>query len=62
MQGVDLKRIRKSLGWTQGDLARALGLSSTFVGLMERGAKPIEPRTRLALLYLQEHPDASEKG
>lgn len=52
MQGNDLKEARKALGLTQGELAEQLGLSSTFVGLMERDAKPIERRTELAVQHL----------
>lgn len=62
MQGDELKSIRKGLGWTQGQMADALALSGTFIGLMERGEKPVERRTWLAALYLRDHPDAAENG
>ena len=38
---------------TQGELAEALGLTTTFIGLMERGVKGIEKRTELAVRYLK---------
>jgi hypothetical protein len=44
------------MGITQTRLADALGMTGTFVGLMERGVRPIEPRTRLAALYLRDNP------
>lgn len=52
MQGEELKAIRQELGWTQGVLANRLGLTSTFIGLMERNEKPIETRTELAVRQL----------
>lgn len=54
MQGNELRECRKSLGLTQEQLAETLGLTQTYIGLMERGAKPIEPRTALAVYYLRE--------
>ena len=58
MQGGELKEIRKGLGWTQGRMAEALGMTTTFIGLMERGDKAIEKRTELAVRYVVEHPEA----
>lgn len=57
MQGSDLKAIRKSLGLSQKSMADALGITETYVGMMERGVKRIERRTDLAVRYLSEHPD-----
>lgn len=57
MQGDELKAIRHGLGMTQAEFASELGLSSTFIGLMERDVKPIERRTALAVRYLSEHPE-----
>ena len=60
MQGKEFRAIRARLGVTQIKLARALGLSSKYIGMMENddpGAK-IEPRTEFAMRYLAEHPDA----
>jgi predicted transcriptional regulator len=58
MQPDDLRAKRKLMELTQGDLAASLGLTTTFIGLMERGTKKIERRTELAVLYLVEHPEA----
>ncbi|MDE1914728.1 MAG: helix-turn-helix domain-containing protein [Sphingomonadales bacterium] len=52
MQGSELRVARKALGLTQADLAEALGLSSAFVGMMERDEKAIEKRTEMAVRYL----------
>jgi DNA-binding transcriptional regulator YiaG len=58
MQPDELKAIRVQLGLNQGKLAATLGLTGQYVGMMERGQKPIEPRTALAVRYLAEHPEA----
>lgn len=52
MQGADLKAIRKALAMSQADFGAALGLTSKFVGMMERGEALIERRTELAVRYL----------
>jgi DNA-binding transcriptional regulator YiaG len=53
MQGSDLKAIRQQLGMSQAEFAEALDMTGTFIGLMERGERPIERRTEMAALYLQ---------
>lgn len=58
MQPEELKAIRTTLGLTQAQLGAALGLTGQFVGFMERGGAPIEPRTTFSMLYIAEHPDA----
>ena len=58
MQSGELKAIRKELGLTQDEMGAALGLTKTFIGMMERGDKPIERRTALAALYLRDNPSA----
>lgn len=52
MQGGELKGIRRELGFSQAEMAEALSLTATFVGLMERGEKPVDPRTALAARQL----------
>jgi DNA-binding XRE family transcriptional regulator len=52
MQGKDLKEVRRHLAMTQEEFGKALGLTSTFIGMMERGEKPIEDRTALAARQL----------
>ncbi|KKW93974.1 helix-turn-helix domain-containing protein [Sphingobium chungbukense] len=50
--GPDLKKIRSALGLNQQSMADALGLTATFIGLMERGERPIEARTARAAKQL----------
>lgn len=57
MQGDELKAIRQGLGLTQARFAEALGVTGTFVGLMERGEKSIEERTERAARDLLESGD-----
>lgn len=52
MTGKELKAARKRLGMTQVELGKALGLSSPFIGRMERGSDPIDIRTELAVSEL----------
>jgi len=52
MQPEDMKAARKSLGWTQQQLADALGMSRKAIVEMEGGKAPIEKRTALAVRYL----------
>jgi predicted transcriptional regulator/DNA-binding XRE family transcriptional regulator len=47
--GPRLKRERKALGLTQAQLADALGLSPSYLNLMERNQRPITARVLLAL-------------
>lgn len=53
MQPDELKQLRRAAGLTQGQLAEMVGLSLGFIGEMERGEKPIERRTELAVRYVQ---------
>ncbi len=53
-----MKALRKSMDLSQSALADGLGITPQFVGMMERGEKPIEPRTALSVLYLVDHPEA----
>ena len=50
--GEQLRAARTELGLTQAALAEKLALTGTFIGLMERGSNPIEPRTDLSVRYL----------
>ncbi|MEH3107136.1 MAG: helix-turn-helix transcriptional regulator [Sphingomonas fennica] len=56
MQGSDLRAIRKAAGLTQGQLADAVGLTLGFIGEMERGEKPVERRTALAVTFATRYP------
>jgi len=37
--GSTVRRMRSAAGWTQEDLAERAGLTATYVGQVERGAK-----------------------
>ena len=47
--GPRLRRERKGLGMTQAQLAGALGLSPSYLNLMERNQRPVTARVLLAL-------------
>lgn len=49
MNGEELKTLRKQAGLTQTEMADLLGLTQTYVGLMERDKAPIAARTRHAV-------------
>lgn len=37
-------------------MAKTLGITASYLGQLERGDRPCEPRTLLAAMYLAEHP------
>jgi transcriptional regulator with XRE-family HTH domain len=53
MLPADLAALRSALGFTQAQLADALGMHANTVACMERGDKPISVRTVAALEMLQ---------
>lgn len=55
MQPSDLRALRKSAKMTQAELGEAIGLTQGYIGEMERGEKPIEKRTAIAVLCVVEH-------
>lgn len=50
----DLKSLRKRAGFTQAELAKAIGMARESIGQMERGQAPIEKRTELAVRFVAE--------
>lgn len=60
MQGDELKALRQKAKMTQAEFAEAMGLTGTFIGLMERGEKPIEKRTELAARWIVSQQEQSE--
>ncbi|MBI3646926.1 MAG: helix-turn-helix domain-containing protein [Acidobacteriales bacterium] len=44
MTGKEFKLARKKRGWTQDEVAVRLGVSQTYVALLERGTRPFPPR------------------
>lgn len=47
--GARLRRLRRDLGRTQADFAAALGVSASYLNLMERNQRPVTARVLLAL-------------
>ena len=56
MNFSDLRALREALGLTQAELADEIGISRVYLGLMERGLRPISQRTAVALS--RAHPKA----
>lgn len=54
--GEDLRAIRLGLGLSQLQFATKLGLSRVYVGLLERGIKPVTERTKIAAFGLRPKP------
>ncbi len=54
MTGIELKTLRKALGMTQAELATKLRISQGYLGELEREEKAIEPRTAMAVGYIDE--------
>lgn len=57
MQGSELKALRKEIGLSQVQLAAAIGMTQTYISMMERGTYNVEKRTELAVRYVAEHPE-----
>jgi transcriptional regulator with XRE-family HTH domain len=55
VQPEELKAARKAGKMTQHQLAEAIGLSPGYIGEMERGEKPIEKHTAIAVRCVLEH-------
>lgn len=53
MRGEELKKWRQKNGWSQGQLARALGVINISVSRWERGERQIPSFLGLALAYLE---------
>ncbi len=55
MKGKELRRIRKRLGWTQVELAKAVGLTANTIARQERGEVGVgEPQARLVKILDQQ--------
>ena len=56
MKATELYRLRKVLGMTQAELAKAVGVTPNGIALAERGERGIsEPLARLVKLLVQIH-------
>lgn len=55
--GDEFREIRMKHGWTQVQLAAALGLHRDQVGRLELGKSPVSRTQMLALYYLDQFPD-----
>lgn len=54
MDGAALRNRRRALGYrTQADFAQALGISTDYVGQLERGSATISPRLEAAILSVR---------
>lgn len=53
MTPADLRTLRQRLGWSQQQLAEALGVHRVTVANWERGLYPIDERTALAVRALE---------
>ena len=51
MQPADLKALRDALGWSQQELADAIGMSRKAINEMESGKAKLEQRTALAAIF-----------
>ena len=47
--GARLRRLRRERGLTQAEAAEALGLSASYLNLLERNQRPVTARVLLAL-------------
>ncbi|WP_295692864.1 helix-turn-helix domain-containing protein, partial [uncultured Maricaulis sp.] len=47
--GARLRRLRRERGMTQAEAAEALGLSASYLNLLERNQRPVTARVLLAL-------------
>lgn len=50
LTGAQIRDLRDARGWSQKDLADAVGVSLRTVGRWENGTKPVDPRKRGLLL------------
>ena len=63
MTGREFKLAREARGWKQNDVAERLGVSQTYVALLEHGKRSFTPRlTRRAVSLLQMSPSALPLG
>ena len=62
MNGTELKAKRNKLGMTQVELAEALKITSTFVGMMERNSAPIKTTTQHAVWCLMYEAQVAKIG
>jgi transcriptional regulator with XRE-family HTH domain len=54
MQGDELRRLRKASGLTQAQFGEAIGVTGQYLGLLERGDRPIEDRVARAAYHAAE--------
>jgi transcriptional regulator with XRE-family HTH domain len=52
MQADELRDLRRAAGFTQSELADAIGMSTRMVNKMEAGEAAIERRTEMAVHYV----------
>jgi transcriptional regulator with XRE-family HTH domain len=52
MTGPQMAAKRRQRGLTQAEVASAIGVSRSYLALMETGHRPVSRRTELAFLHL----------
>ena len=54
MDAVQLKKLRKKLGFNQEQMAKALGLSGmNVISMLEKGHRPISKQTAKCMEYIR---------
>lgn len=53
----EIKAIRAQLGWTQKQMAEAMGLVTSYVNSLENGKKPVLPRVLMKARWVLERED-----
>jgi len=62
MTAEEFRKVRRSLGLTQAELAAALEVTSNTVARWEQGVHAVSPLARLALLHLVRQHGAAAKS
>lgn len=55
MTADEYRRVRRSIGLTQHELADRIGRHPSIVSKRERGLKPVTREAELAILHLRDH-------
>lgn len=61
MTPLEVKALRRRLGWTQRQLAAALGVTVTSVARWEQGTRTVSPLAVTSLMLLAPRPGAGRR-